>query len=328
MVVCAPICAALLPLTASFVPPLPLRHACSTPLFKPVYLRCSEPREVAVLLDQTMGVPQDKPIARKKLIMRFWGFSSSGEQLGPHIVLDGKVLNWFGALYMAQALFWAVFWAAGMSLSRLLSCVTSWDPKRKFYDAMGSTPPGVGDAGRGGVTDRASSRLRRAVVVCEHEGLSSRIRAHLGRAQVHSPEEMDRLPPPPQVGGCGPATVTGLEHVPSEGQPVVFAANHASWFDIPLVAQCIPSTFKFIASEVCSDRHTRTVGIGRARSQRTCRVARTLLAGHFAPPRAPLRPACEAQRCKGMPDVAAPLLLNGQRSRAPLWCNSHSRSCH
>ena len=43
--------------------------------------------------------------------------------------------------------------------------------------------------------------------------------------------------------------MTGLEHVPPEGSPVVFAANHASWFDIPLIAQCIPSTFKFVASE-------------------------------------------------------------------------------
>lgn len=133
----------------------------------------------------------------KGLRFSLWGFSSSGEQLGPHLTVGGKVLNWFGALYICQALFWAMFWSLSMSLSRAMSTVTSWDPQRKFFDATG---------------------------------------------KLWSYWNM-------KVGGCAPAVVTGLEHVASvHGQPVVFAANHASWFDIPLVAQCIPSTFKFVAS--------------------------------------------------------------------------------
>ena len=128
---------------------------------------------------------------------RLWGLSSSGEQLGPHISFSGKVLNWFGALYVIQALTWAVFWTGFMTLARAISSISSWDQKRKIYDASG---------------------------------------------KLWSYWNM-------KVGSCAPHTVTGLEHVPPEGSPVVFAANHASWFDIPLIAQCIPSTFKFVASE-------------------------------------------------------------------------------
>jgi len=142
-------------------------------------------------------VPPAAARRARGLRVRLWGFSSSGEQLGPHLSYKGKVLNWFGALYISQALFWAVFWSLSMSLSRAASAISNWDPKRTFFD-------------------------------------------HTGK--LWSYWNM-------KVGGCAPALVTGLEHVPSEGQPVVFAANHASWFDIPLVAQCIPSTFKFVASE-------------------------------------------------------------------------------
>jgi len=141
--------------------------------------------------------PQLKTTTKAKLALRLWGVSSSGEQLGPHLVVGGKVLNWFGALYIAQALLWAVFWSLSMTCSRTLSRISAWDPKRKFFDATG---------------------------------------------KLWSYWNM-------KVGGCAPGTITGLEHVPAEGQPVVFAANHASWFDIPLIAQCIPSTFKFVASE-------------------------------------------------------------------------------
>ena len=104
--------------------------------------------------------------SRKKLALRMWGFSSSGEQLGPHLVVGGKVLNWFGALYILQALFWAIFWSSAMSVSRMLSRITSWDPKRKFFDATG---------------------------------------------KLWSYWNM-------KVGGCAPHVITGLEHVPGEGQ--------------------------------------------------------------------------------------------------------------
>ena len=47
------------------------------------------------------------------------------------------------------------------------------------------------------------------------------------------------------LGGCSPAVVSGLEHLPKEGEAALLCANHASWFDIPLIAQvrgarCIP----------------------------------------------------------------------------------------
>tara|TARA_B110001452_G_scaffold267217_1_gene276226 strand:- start:1642 stop:2667 length:1026 start_codon:yes stop_codon:yes gene_type:complete len=51
------------------------------------------------------------------------------------------------------------------------------------------------------------------------------------------------------VGGCAPSVVSGQENVPPKGQAALFVSNHASWFDIPLVAQCIPNHFKFMAAE-------------------------------------------------------------------------------
>ena len=196
-----------LPLAASYVHPLPptARHACSSsPSISGRPQRHPPGRAVASAVPLASA---EEPEARSGVIpavrnkgqkfgVRMWGVSSSGEQLGPHLFLFGKVLNWFGALYLAQALLWAILWSATMAISNAISAVSSWDPKRKFFDATG---------------------------------------------KLWSFWNM-------KVGGCAPAEVTGLEYVPPEGQPVVFAANHASWFDIPLVAQCIPSTFKFVAS--------------------------------------------------------------------------------
>jgi len=50
------------------------------------------------------------------------------------------------------------------------------------------------------------------------------------------------------VGGCAPGVVRGLNNVPSKDQPALYVSNHASWFDIPLVAQVIPNDFKFVAA--------------------------------------------------------------------------------
>jgi len=50
------------------------------------------------------------------------------------------------------------------------------------------------------------------------------------------------------VGGCAPSLVEGLENIPRTDQPALYVSNHASWFDIPLVAQVIPNSFKFIAA--------------------------------------------------------------------------------
>ena len=49
-------------------------------------------------------------------------------------------------------------------------------------------------------------------------------------------------------GGCYPATITGKEHLPPPGEAVLYVANHASWFDIPLLALTIKAQFKFIAA--------------------------------------------------------------------------------
>ena len=197
-----------LPLVASYMRPLPpaARFVCrsnpSSPgggayRHRPVCSVASAvPLTSAEDPEASSGVVPASMAKGKKWAVRMWGFSSSGEQLGPHVVVMGKVLNWFGALYILQALFWAVFWSATMALSRAVSTISSWDPKRKFFDATG---------------------------------------------KLWSYWNM-------KIGGCAPGVISGLEHVPPEWQPVVFAANHASWFDIPLVAQCIPSTFKFVAS--------------------------------------------------------------------------------
>jgi len=50
------------------------------------------------------------------------------------------------------------------------------------------------------------------------------------------------------VGGCAPSEISGLDNIPPSDQPALYVSNHASWFDIPLVAQVIPNTFKFIAA--------------------------------------------------------------------------------
>jgi len=50
------------------------------------------------------------------------------------------------------------------------------------------------------------------------------------------------------VGGCAPSVVRGLDNIPPKEQPALYVSNHASWFDIPLVAQIIPNSFKFIAA--------------------------------------------------------------------------------
>ncbi|KAL3903593.1 MAG: hypothetical protein SGPRY_011615 [Prymnesium sp.] len=39
------------------------------------------------------------------------------------------------------------------------------------------------------------------------------------------------------VGGCAPSLVAGTENLPPQDQPALYVSNHASWFDIPLVAQ-------------------------------------------------------------------------------------------
>lgn len=51
------------------------------------------------------------------------------------------------------------------------------------------------------------------------------------------------------VGGCAPSVVSGQENLLPKGQAALYVSNHASWFDIPLVAQCIPNHFKFMAAE-------------------------------------------------------------------------------
>ena len=55
------------------------------------------------------------------------------------------------------------------------------------------------------------------------------------------------------VGGCSPAEVTGKDNLPAPGLPALYVSNHASWFDIPLVAQTIPNSFKFIAADELRD---------------------------------------------------------------------------
>jgi len=55
------------------------------------------------------------------------------------------------------------------------------------------------------------------------------------------------------VGGCAPSVVFGQENLPPMTQPALYVSNHASWFDIPLVAQVIPNQFKFIAADELRD---------------------------------------------------------------------------
>lgn len=116
---------------------------------------------------------------------------------GLHIKIKGQILNWFGAIYVIQALALGVVWSATMLLLWATSKITGWDAKRKWYDFTGK--------------------------------LWSRLNMWLG--------------------GCSPRVVSGLEHLPKEGEAALLVANHASWFDIPLLGQAIPNTFKFIASK-------------------------------------------------------------------------------
>eukprot|EP00966_Prymnesium_polylepis_P061383 1424050-Prymnesium_polylepis.1 len=92
------------------------------------------------------------------------------------------------------------------------------------------------------------------------------------------------------VGGCAPSLVEGLENIPRTDQPALYVSNHASWFDIPLVAQVIPNSFKFIAAaeleklplvgqqlvdgkHVLIDRSTRCVMLDAAHSLSSRRAA-------------------------------------------------------
>jgi len=50
------------------------------------------------------------------------------------------------------------------------------------------------------------------------------------------------------LGGCAPSVIRGKENIPANEQAALYVSNHASWFDIPLVAQAIPNQFKFIAA--------------------------------------------------------------------------------
>ena len=45
-----------------------------------------------------------------------------------------------------------------------------------------------------------------------------------------------------------PYSVHGMEHVPKD-QPVVFASNHQSWFDIFLVLAALPGSVRFVAKK-------------------------------------------------------------------------------
>lgn len=116
-------------------------------------------------------------------------------------MINGKMLNWFGAIYIVQAMFWALFWSGSMSAIEIFCYATGLDEDRKLFDWTG----------------KAWSRVNM------------------------------------QVGGCAPSVVTGLEHLPKEGEACLIVANHASWFDIPLMGQLISSTYKFVAAEALKD---------------------------------------------------------------------------
>lgn len=116
-------------------------------------------------------------------------------------MINGKMLNWFGAIYIVQAMFWAILWSGSMAMIEAVCEATGWDEKRKLFDWTGKTWSGVNM----------------------------------------------------WVGGCAPSVVTGLEHLPAEGKAALICANHASWFDIPLMGQLIPSTYKFVAADALKD---------------------------------------------------------------------------
>ena len=56
---------------------------------------------------------------------------------GPHLKIKGKILNWFGAIYVIQALALGVIWSAAMAVLHVVCKLTGWDPNRKWYDWTG-----------------------------------------------------------------------------------------------------------------------------------------------------------------------------------------------
>ncbi len=44
-------------------------------------------------------------------------------------------------------------------------------------------------------------------------------------------------------------TVEGIEHIPTDGQPCIFACNHQSFFDIWVLLAALPVQFRFAAKE-------------------------------------------------------------------------------
>ena len=118
-------------------------------------------------------------------------------ELGPYLVIKGKSLNAFGALYGVQSvLLLGMLWWMALTLTEAVCKKTGWDEDRLLHDWVGKT----------------WSRVNMA------------------------------------VGGCAPSVVKGTENLPPPEQAALYVSNHASWFDIPLVAQIIPNSFKFIAA--------------------------------------------------------------------------------
>ena len=56
---------------------------------------------------------------------------------GLHLKIKGKILNWFGAIYVIQALALGVIWSAAMAVLHVVCSLTGWDPHRKWYDWTG-----------------------------------------------------------------------------------------------------------------------------------------------------------------------------------------------
>ena len=135
--------------------------------------------------------------AAQSVVLPLTDEAEGPKRYGPHLKIKGKVLNWFGALYVIQALALGVIWSLSMSVLHMVCSITGWDPHRKWYDWTG----------------KQWSRLNM------------------------------------WLGGCAPRVISGLEHLPKEGEAALLCANHASWFDIPLIGQIVPTTFKFVASK-------------------------------------------------------------------------------
>ena len=56
---------------------------------------------------------------------------------GLHLKIKGKILNWFGAIYVIQALALGVIWSAAMAVLHVVCSLTGLDPHRKWYDWTG-----------------------------------------------------------------------------------------------------------------------------------------------------------------------------------------------